>query len=97
MEQNSPYSRMGRASAGERAKIYAEIYDGGAPGALASHEPRAPSARRRKRLALYSSIVGAGHRRILEIGCGSGDHALGDRVHPLQGSDVVGLDRKSVV
>lgn len=64
---------MGRASAGERAKIYAEIYDGGAPGALASHEPRAPSARRRKRLALYSSIVGAGHRRILEIGCGTGD------------------------
>ncbi len=72
MEENNPYARMDRASAGERAKIYAEIYDA-AETAAPCGPLRPPSARRRQRLALYAQIVGPGHDAILEIGCATGD------------------------
>ena len=32
-----------------------------------------PTARRRRRLALYSRVIGSGHQAMLELGCGSGD------------------------
>ncbi len=71
MDRHSPYSRMRTADSRERAKIYAEIYDT-APGANVG-AIRPPSDRRRRRLALYSRIIGPGHEAILELGCGSGD------------------------
>lgn len=73
MDEASPYTRMRAAKPDERAKIYAEIYDASAPVAADAGPIRAPSARRRKRLALYSSIIGPGHGMILELGCGTGD------------------------
>jgi SAM-dependent methyltransferase len=89
MEQNNPYARMDRATAGERAKVYAEIYDS-VPGAVvATGDPRAPSARRRKRLSLYARIIGPGHQAILEIGCASGDLTC---VLASQTRRVVGVD-----
>jgi ubiquinone/menaquinone biosynthesis C-methylase UbiE len=74
MDRDNPYARMRAATPSERAKLYAEIYDSSP--ALANPQPgqlRAPSARRRRRLALYSRIIGTGHQSILEIGCGTGD------------------------
>src|SRR5579863_10408061 len=75
MDRNSPYARMHTANPQERAKIYAEIYDAGASEPRPADACDIPplSARRRKRLALYSSIIGPGHQAILELGCASGD------------------------
>jgi SAM-dependent methyltransferase len=66
---------MHTANPQERAKIYAEIYDAGASDLRPANacDIRPPSARRRKRLSLYSSIIGSGHQAILELGCGTGD------------------------
>jgi SAM-dependent methyltransferase len=72
MDQNNVYARMRTADPLERARIYAEIYDAG-PAAAKAAAIRPLSARRRKRLALYSDIIGPGHHAILELGCGTGD------------------------
>ncbi|HEV3110453.1 MAG TPA: class I SAM-dependent methyltransferase [Candidatus Binataceae bacterium] len=75
MDRNSPYARIHTATPQERAKIYAEIYDAGASESrpALAYDIRPLSARRRKRLSLYSSIIGPGHQAILELGCGTGD------------------------
>jgi SAM-dependent methyltransferase len=73
MDHNNPYARMRNADPQERAKIYAEIYDAAAAGTAEAGVIRPLSARRRRRLALYAGIIGAGHEAILELGCGSGD------------------------
>ena len=70
---NNPYNRIKTAAPDERARIYAEIYDGDTSSPPTKADVRPPSARRRKRLALYSSIIGSGHEAILELGCGTGD------------------------
>lgn len=48
-----------------------------------------PSASRRKKIALYQAIIGRGHERILEMGCGRGDlsYAL-----PAVADNVVAID-----
>ncbi|HEY2105402.1 MAG TPA: class I SAM-dependent methyltransferase, partial [Candidatus Binataceae bacterium] len=91
MDRNSPYARMHTADPQERAKIYAEIYDAGAAGLRPADaaDIRPPSARRRKRLALYSSIIGPGHQAILELGCATGDLTC---VLAGLGQRVVGID-----
>jgi SAM-dependent methyltransferase len=103
MDQDNPYTRIREATPAERAKIYAEIYDSYAAGNRPGlGEVRAPSARRRRRLALYSKIIGQGHTAILEIGCGSGDLtcALAELAQRVVGIDmsgaVLGLARQRV-
>ncbi len=71
MDRGSPYERIRTAQPEQREKIYAEIYDGSAPGGKA--EFHQPTARRRGRLTLYSRVIGSGHQALLELGCGSGD------------------------
>lgn len=70
----SPYVRIHDAKPEQRQLIYEEIYNHyiGA-GEHDSGEISAPGARRRKRIAIYRKIIGAGHRAILEIGSGTGD------------------------
>ncbi|SRR5579875_1071477 len=93
MDPDNPYARIREATAAERVKIYAEIYDSGpavrSPG---TDKVSAPSARRRRRLALYSKIIGGGHRAIVEIGCGSGDLtcALAELAQRVVGIDMAG-------
>jgi SAM-dependent methyltransferase len=75
MDQDNPYSRMSSADPEQRESIYEEIY-GGDPARLESDAGdliRQPMARRRRRLSIYSQIIGGGHSAILELGCGSGD------------------------
>ncbi len=72
---SSPYLEKFDAAPGNREAAYAELYD-------AFHIDdrevnKLPSKRRRRRIALYQSIIGKGHTQILEIGCGLGDLTLG--------------------
>jgi ubiquinone/menaquinone biosynthesis C-methylase UbiE len=70
----TPYVRIRAADPEQRKAIYDEIYNGYlADGAVHSDEISTPGARRRSRIALYRSIVGAGHPALLEIGSGTGD------------------------
>jgi ubiquinone/menaquinone biosynthesis C-methylase UbiE len=71
MDHDDPYARMRTADLLTRARIYAEIYDAAPVQSVGEIQPI--SARRRKRLTLYSSIIGPGHRAILELGCATGD------------------------
>ena len=71
MDRDSPYERIRTADAQQREKIYAEIYDGSAAEGETGFQQ--PHARRRRRLAIYSRIIGPGHEAIVELGCGSGD------------------------
>jgi SAM-dependent methyltransferase len=103
MDQDNPYARIHKANPDQRAKIYAEIYDSYPAGeSSGSGEVRAPSARRRRRLALYSKIIGRGHQTILEIGCGGGDLtcALAELAQQVVGIDmsgaVLGLARQRI-
>jgi SAM-dependent methyltransferase len=87
MDQHDAYSRIRVADPEQRARIYREIY-GGDPARIRSDAidlTREPMARRRRRLSIYSRIIGSGHGAILELGCGSGDltcalAALAERV-----------------
>ena len=55
-----------------------------------------PSERRRERIALYKAIIGYGHGRILELGCGSGDlaYSLADHAQRIVATDIDGDDIK---
>ena len=61
-----------RAPAAERKEVAERLYNE-SHGRRLSKNLRRPSKRRLERLAVYKSIIGAGHDRILELGCGSGD------------------------
>jgi len=72
----NPYLEKFRQAGQSREAIYAEIYDGFS----VDEESKlhwVPSRRRQKRIELYRSILGSGHGRILEIGCGLGDLSVG--------------------
>jgi SAM-dependent methyltransferase len=92
MDRDSPYLRIRTASPQQRGKIYEEIYDRAADGAAQAEPVRTPMPRRRKRLSIYSRIIGAGHGAILELGCGSGDLtcALADLSERVVGIDMSG-------
>lgn len=49
-----------------------------------------PNKRRLERIALYKAIIGHGHERILELGCGSGDfaYALVDHAEKIVATDI---------
>lgn len=49
-----------------------------------------PNKRRLERIALYKAIIGHGHERILELGCGSGDlaYALIDHAERIVATDI---------
>src|SRR5688572_11023332 len=49
-----------------------------------------PNKRKLQRIALYKSIIGQGHGRILELGCGSGDlaYALVDHAREIVAIDI---------
>lgn len=51
---------------------------------------QAPSKRRIKRISLYRRIIGTGHQRILELGCGIGDvsHNLLKSADHVLGTDI---------
>lgn len=54
-------------------------------------DPMRPPARNRlRRIAVYKNIVGRGHERVLEIGCGPGDltYALRDHARSVIGVDL---------
>lgn len=55
-----------------------------------------PSKRRLERIALYKAIIGYGHARILELGCGSGDlaYSLVDHAQRIVATDIDGEDIK---
>ena len=57
-----------KAPAADRKQVAERLYDVGYGKRL-----ELPSKLRLKRIALYKTIIGAGHQQILELGCGSGD------------------------
>ena len=88
---DSPYVRIREAEPEQRKQIYDEIYNryiGEA--ATDSDNVSIPGARRRKRILIYRSIIGAGHSAILEIGSGTGDLTceLADLAENVVGIDI---------
>lgn len=91
MDEQSAHVRLRTAEPGQRRKVYEQIYDEvyeiryhrGAPMQL-------PGPRRRKRISAFKAVIGQGHGRILEIGCGAGDlsHALRGHAREVIGVDV---------
>jgi SAM-dependent methyltransferase len=55
-----------------------------------------PAKRRLARIALYKAVIGHGHERILELGCGSGDlaYALVDHAEKIVATEIDGDDIK---
>ena len=51
---------------------------------------RPPARRRQKRISIFKSIIGQGHERILEVGCGLGDltYNLVDNAKQVVGVDI---------
>jgi ubiquinone/menaquinone biosynthesis C-methylase UbiE len=60
------------APAADRKQLAERLYDE-RYGKRLGETLQLPSKLRLKRIALYKTIIGAGHQRILELGCGSGD------------------------
>jgi SAM-dependent methyltransferase len=60
------------APAADRKQVAERLYDERYGKRLGEALPL-PSKLRLKRIALYKTIIGAGHQRILELGCGSRD------------------------
>ena len=69
------YDRIKTSERAQRNAIYQEAYDGlygqWEQAALPATHPR-----RLKRIAVFKAIIGHGHERILEMGCGFGDLTL---------------------
>lgn len=87
----NPYHSILKADRGERNAVYREVYS-----EHHKSEPsearhlRPPNPRRRKRIALFQALMGRGHGKILEVGCGSGDltYSLRDSAERVTGVDV---------
>lgn len=88
---SSPYLEKLREAGKNREALYAEIYDGLCANDDAKLDSL-PSRRRQKRIRLYKFLIGKGHDRILEIGCGLGDLSLALSGNAVQviGTDVSG-------
>lgn len=73
-----------------REKISRNIYDEHYDKELDEDHIKPQTQMRKKRISLYKSIVGKGHERILEIGCGVGDltYALMDNAKRITGIDI---------
>jgi ubiquinone/menaquinone biosynthesis C-methylase UbiE len=61
-----------KAPAADRKQVAERLYDE-RYGKRLGQTLQLPSKRKLKRIALYKTIIGAGHQQILELGCGSGD------------------------
>ena len=81
------------APAAERQSVARRLYDD-TKGRHVEAVARPPSKRRIKRIALYQRIIGPGHERILELGCGIGDlsYNLLRNGKQVLGTDISGED-----
>jgi len=85
------YRRLGAAPPGGRKEVYEAVYDelyGEREKSAAPLWP--PKPRRQRRISLYKEIIGRGHARILELGCGIGDltYSLAGHAETVIGTDV---------
>ena len=82
------------APAAERQNVAQRLYDDDTKGRHVEGIARPPSKRRIKRISLYQRIIGLGHERILELGCGIGDlsYNLLKNGKQVLGTDISGKD-----
>lgn len=91
MDRDNLYESILTATRGQRAKIYETVYDEVyRKKEVEAKLLRPPGRRRQNRISIYRAIIGQGHGRILEIGCGLGDltYALADRAREVVGVDI---------
>lgn len=89
MDDTDFYLQQFKGAAVDRVTAYRKIYDGLYSDNQAELS-RTISKRKRKRIRLIKSIIGTGHRQILELGCGLGELTLelAGQAHRVIGTDV---------
>ncbi len=90
MDKQEHFNAILTSDQENREKISKNIYDEHYDKELDADKIKPQTQRRKKRISLYKSIVGQGHERILEIGCGIGDltYALIDNAKRITGVDI---------
>jgi len=89
MSDRNSYHEFTKAPAADRTRIAGQLYDR-RYAAGSDRLSRLPTKRRVRRIARYKAIIGRGHGRILELGCGLGDltYALVEHADKVIGTDI---------